>query len=440
MPGAMGSPAETLYRKVSAGEQIAQWTCDRYEGRRANEKVEEVWTADWKVFGLTADDFAVLQDLAALFKGLSAQMQVDFLPVGAESAESGPGYSGVPVRRISYRNGKTHQKQEITEVSRQDFEDALFEVPAGFRQSQSPWEGQMAMAGSGPVRAPAASSPAPAPAPAGQAPQPRQLASGSSSELGQLDCSQAIRLFREKKAAADVVQRSCPPDIANALVTPAAGPATPPAAPGVAVPVGEYDQHFSSQPTILQGGQSLNLSAKRVIRTAVRTAKATAIEALKDYAVQKAIQKGVEKAVQQAAVQSAASSFGGIGGAALSGFGGFGGGAKPGFQFVVLETAEAALKAVAGEAMFLIPARYRNMQLVRLAAQEGFRALESRKGRVRKGQFKRPDGPAMRDQVAWRLVQTTTRGAVYEVAQALESGAHYALVDGSDSAFDFSVR
>ena len=179
---------------------------------------------------------------------------------------------------------------------------------------------------------------------------------------------------------------------------------------------------------------------KRVIRTAVRTAKATAIEALKDYAVQKAIQKGVEKAVQQAAVQSAASSFGGIGGAALSGFGGFGGGAKPGFQFVVLETAEAALKAVAGEAMFLIPARYRNMQLVRPAAQEGFRALESRKGRVRKGQFKRPDGPAMRDQVAWRLVQTTTRGAVYEVAQALESGAHYALVDGSDSAFDFSVR
>jgi len=158
--------------------------------------------------------------------------------------------------------------------------------------------------------------------------------------------------------------------------------------------------------------------------------------------VRKAIQTGIEKAVQQAAVQSAASSFGGIGGSAISGLGGFGRRrTKPGFQFVVMETAKASIRAAAGEAVFLVPSRYRNSQLVRMTSQEGFRLLESRKGRLRgDGQFRKPEGAPVREEIPLNLIQTTSQGMAYQPAQQLQPGEHYALVsDESDTAFDFTV-
>ena len=44
------------------------------------------------------------------------------------------GFSGVPVRRISFRNGQQQSTTEISEVRRQTFPASTFELPAGFRK------------------------------------------------------------------------------------------------------------------------------------------------------------------------------------------------------------------------------------------------------------------------------------------------------------------
>ena len=433
--GAMGGaapPAETVYRKVAVGERAGQWTCDRYEGYRANEKVFDVWTTDWQALGLNASDFRVMQELADLFTSLSSQMggKLELMSVGASSSS---GLSGIPVRRVSYRDAKAYETHEITEVSRQEFAAGLFEPPPGFHRTESSFDIPDFPNSPQPRPGPATSTTS-----AGQQVPPSGRASAQS-------CSDAVQQFRNGAPAA-LVRQSCSAEVADAVVGPAstgAGSAVTPRAASAPTPGGGAALSFSSEPAILQGGNRLGLSAKRVLRTAVQTAKKTAVDALADYAVRKAIQTGMESAIQNAAAQSAASSLGGgIGRTALSGIGGFGRRGKPGFEFVVMETADAALWAAAGEATFLIPTNHQNLRLVRMLFQEGIRVLASRKGRVRSGGgFDKPEGNAVMEEISWRLMQSTTQGAVYKPAQPLQSGSDYALVDaGLRTAFDFSVR
>jgi len=240
---------------------------ETWKGYSNNQKVEDVWTTDWKQFGFSADDFRVFQDLADTFKSLASRVGASFFQFGTEGVETEELYSGVPVRRISYLNGKPHQKHEVTEVSRQNFEDSLFEVPKGYRKSKMQWQADVQ--GLEKAKTPA------------RAQSPPQ-------KVEKLDCAEAIRRFRAGQATADVVNQSCPAEIAGAIVAPATGPGSPSAAPVAANPptaapsavaapgAANFEPYFSSEPTILQGGTPLRLSANRIIRTAVRTAKSTA--------------------------------------------------------------------------------------------------------------------------------------------------------------------
>ena len=155
MGGAQGPPAKTVYRKVGSGETVGQWSCDKYEGYRQNEKVSEIWTTDWSDFGIKPEDFAVFRSLAKMFEGLAKQMKIDMYQVGAINPQSEHEFAGLPVRRIMYRNGKPYAKHEVLEVTRKDFDDSLFQVPAGLKKKEMPNMGKLPQAKSQP--APAAS-------------------------------------------------------------------------------------------------------------------------------------------------------------------------------------------------------------------------------------------------------------------------------------------
>ena len=66
-------------------------------------------------------------------------------PEGTESLMSIPGdttdeshYAGLPVRQVSYRNGKLDTRYEMTEIRRQDLGPSLFEMPDGFTRQSRP--------------------------------------------------------------------------------------------------------------------------------------------------------------------------------------------------------------------------------------------------------------------------------------------------------------
>lgn len=129
MMAAMGSSLpKTEYRKAGT-DKVGQWTCEKYEGYQKDQKVSELCTVDPKAFGLTPADFEVSRQLQEFFQKVMPQNAENLFRIGAPEQQ---GFSGVPVRRISF--GQRQTVTEVTNVTRQTFADNLFAVPAGFEK------------------------------------------------------------------------------------------------------------------------------------------------------------------------------------------------------------------------------------------------------------------------------------------------------------------
>ena len=138
MPGAGQASSPVVYTKVASGQTVRQWSCDKYEGMRDGQKVWEVCAVDFAQFGVDPSDLRVFQGMAEMFKSLVPQGADDLFKIGFDEPQNDQGFQGVPIDRLSFRNGAPHQKYEVLEVTRQDIDDALFEVPQGFKKVEMP--------------------------------------------------------------------------------------------------------------------------------------------------------------------------------------------------------------------------------------------------------------------------------------------------------------
>jgi hypothetical protein len=125
---AAGSTAPTEYKKVGT-DKVGKWSCDKYEGTRNGEKVSELCTVPPASLGFTLGDFDVTRQMAEFFSKLVPQGADQMFRVGSSAPN---GFSGLPVRTVIFRNGAPSFTSEITDVSRQNFPDSLFAVPAGY--------------------------------------------------------------------------------------------------------------------------------------------------------------------------------------------------------------------------------------------------------------------------------------------------------------------
>jgi Domain of unknown function (DUF4412) len=125
---AMPSAPKTEYRKVGT-DKVGKWTCDKYEGTQNGQKVAEICTVPPAALGLSAADIDLLQQLGQFFKQL--------IPQGSGVPNVGrledQGFSGLPVWSVTTIAGR-EVRTEVTDVSRQNFPDALFAVPPGFQK------------------------------------------------------------------------------------------------------------------------------------------------------------------------------------------------------------------------------------------------------------------------------------------------------------------
>jgi hypothetical protein len=129
-----GAPVQTVYKRAGA-DRTAKWPCDKYDGYQNTEKVSEICTVAPGVLGLTADDFAITQQLVAFFKTLMPQAAGQMFGLGKTEEQ---GFSGIPIKSTFTMGGRT-TTTEVTDVSRQTFPDAVFAAPAGFRKEASPF-------------------------------------------------------------------------------------------------------------------------------------------------------------------------------------------------------------------------------------------------------------------------------------------------------------
>jgi len=130
---ASAAPKEQF--RQTGSDKVGNWACNKYEGSLNGQKTTEVCTVDPKEFGLTPADFEIARQLSEFIKSMLPQMGDSAFVNGTTQGE---GFSGVPVRRTSFRNGTVDTVTEVTEARRQAFPAATFEVPAGFRKESMP--------------------------------------------------------------------------------------------------------------------------------------------------------------------------------------------------------------------------------------------------------------------------------------------------------------
>ncbi len=143
MAGGAASTSKTQYHKTGT-DTVGKWTCDMYEGTRDGQKVQELCTVDPKVLGFTMADFAVSKDMADFFqKMMPPGMGRSSMPSAAELFHIGTpeeqGFSGVPVRTITYSSGQVSMTTELTDLHRQAFPDSTFQAPAGYTKKDMPF-------------------------------------------------------------------------------------------------------------------------------------------------------------------------------------------------------------------------------------------------------------------------------------------------------------
>jgi hypothetical protein len=140
MTAVAGPPTE--YKKIGS-DKVGKWTCDKYEGMKNGEKVSEVCTVAPAALGFAPADFEVTRQLAEFFKSMMPQAAEGLFSFSIGSTPQNPNaFSGLPVRFVSFRNGAVQTVSEVTEASRQNFPDTLFQVPDGYQRRELPGVGR----------------------------------------------------------------------------------------------------------------------------------------------------------------------------------------------------------------------------------------------------------------------------------------------------------
>lgn len=122
--------APTLEYRKTGTDRVGQWACDTYEATENGQKVMDLCTVEPSALGLTAADAETMRQLAEFFTKLVPQ-GASMLDVGSPER----GFTGVPVRTTTTAGGD-QVTTELAEVSRQNFDDSIFEVPAGFQKQE----------------------------------------------------------------------------------------------------------------------------------------------------------------------------------------------------------------------------------------------------------------------------------------------------------------
>ncbi|HEX4964998.1 MAG TPA: DUF4412 domain-containing protein [Thermoanaerobaculia bacterium] len=122
-----GQPVPAHYRKVAAEVKVNGFVTDEYEVTRNGAKVREVWLVSPKSLEIDHTDVVALQSLAER--------------LGAQPASPGPpglvletgAPEGVPVRIVTWDNGKPQATTDVTAVSHEAAAAPLFDVPKDYK-------------------------------------------------------------------------------------------------------------------------------------------------------------------------------------------------------------------------------------------------------------------------------------------------------------------
>lgn len=128
MGGGAKAP-KTAYKKTGPGGTVNGWSTDKYEGTRDGAKVSEIWTASPKSVQIDEADMQVMKDMAKFFEKFAKNYS-------GLIGDKSNGLDGIPVRTVSYQDGKARFRTEVKEIKKESIPAATFDIPAGLTQKK----------------------------------------------------------------------------------------------------------------------------------------------------------------------------------------------------------------------------------------------------------------------------------------------------------------
>lgn len=134
-PGAADSRTKPVIRMTKRTEMVQSWRCDVVEVVEGAQVISEVCVAKAKTLGIPERDFQTMQ---GFFKLMSSMAESAGEGMGKGVPDFGPGeMPGVPVRASHFDQGKKDIVQ-LSRVSTDRLDGALFQVPKDFKPTQFP--------------------------------------------------------------------------------------------------------------------------------------------------------------------------------------------------------------------------------------------------------------------------------------------------------------
>jgi hypothetical protein len=138
-----GPPQPTTVRVVGRDEKVEPFVCVRYEVLQGGTREKEIWAAPLDQLQLRPEEHQTLVALVRLFEPLGPQTLATRLSGLAPSESGGEKIEGLPVRTLSYENGRAFAEERVVRAERQSFDPSLFELPPGLRLTEMEEEGNV---------------------------------------------------------------------------------------------------------------------------------------------------------------------------------------------------------------------------------------------------------------------------------------------------------
>lgn len=119
------------------GEYINMDTkqCKFYNGLKLDHKQADVWTADPRQLGISSDAYKTMQASRQFLQAYASEAAA-FFHAGSRQWETDKGYSGVPVKTVTYgKKGNLARSIELSKIEQVDVNDDFFALPQGYKKA-----------------------------------------------------------------------------------------------------------------------------------------------------------------------------------------------------------------------------------------------------------------------------------------------------------------
>jgi len=130
-------PPERKIVKTGEEQKIGRFDCTKYDVTEDGVKTQEIWATPWGSTGLKKEDFAAFEQLGAFMKDLTASLSsmMSKLDLGnASLSRDLDAIDGVPIRTISYEDGKPRLQTTIDSIERKDAPEGIYDVNPDYKR------------------------------------------------------------------------------------------------------------------------------------------------------------------------------------------------------------------------------------------------------------------------------------------------------------------